>query len=217
MLNTEILNEIDEKGWVEFNHLNDEESLLKIANVLGNVIKHPNGNIIDSLSPKDKANANKNTFSHKFGFEKFPFHTDTAFWNIPTRYVLLSSIKNSQSATLFTTYQNLINHLSQEEFQTLEKSIFLVKTNRTNFYSSILCKISNKASIRYDSNCMKPMNTFAKEAIKIIESKLNNISISKISWDSEKIFIFDNWKVLHARDVVNNLETRILKRIYISL
>lgn len=211
----EIKHKLDENGWVVFNNPNEDEILLEISKIFGLIIMHPNGKLIDYLSPKEKTESIKNTFSYKYGFEKFPFHTDTAFWNIPARYVLMSCENISSTETLILTLES-VNKLTTEELCILEKSIFLVKTNQSNFYCSVLSKVNGSQIFRYDPNTMKAINSYAKKAIMVIENIINNSEIHRINWNNPQILIIDNWKTLHARSSIIDKEDRILKRIYIS-
>lgn len=211
----EIKQKLNKDGWVLFNNPNEDEVLLEISKKMGQIIMHPNGKLIDYLTPKDKTEAIEKTFSHKYGFEKFPFHTDTAFWNIPARYVLMSSKDISSTETLILTLDS-VNQLNTEEISVLEKSIFLVKTNQSNFYCSVLTRQNGNQILRYDPNIMKAINSYAMEAITVIENIVKNSEIHRINWNSPKILIIDNWKILHSRSSIVDKENRIIKRIYIS-
>lgn len=210
----EIKQRLDKNGWVVFDNPNEDEVLLKISKKFGQIIMHPNGKLIDYLTPKEKTEAIKNTFSHKYGFEKFPFHTDTAFWNIPARYVLMSSKDIGLTETLVLTLES-VSQLNTEEISILDKSIFLVKTNQSNFYCSLISRQNGNQILRYDPNSMKAINSYAKKAIMIIENIVENSQIHRINWNKPKILIIDNWKTLHTRSSIIDKE-RILKRIYIS-
>jgi hypothetical protein len=211
--NLEQLNKI---GWTEFHSINKDEELIKIAKSLGEILIHPNGKKIDYLKPKTKSIAIKNTFSYNFGLGEFPFHTDTAFWEQPAKYVLLSNGTLSKTATTIITYDQLLKLLTPLEISELKKSIFLVKTPSRNFYTSIINGSFNREYIRYDNNCMKPINKSAILSIGIIQEKLNKISPKKISWDNSKVLLLDNWRTFHGREFLKEDEIRILKRIYIK-
>lgn len=215
-MTTQQLNQLNSNGWIELDYITNDETLFELSKSIGQILKHPNGNAIDYLKPKFKKDAVKNTFSYNFEYENFPFHTDTAFWNIPARYVLLSCEGSSKTATTFVTYREIYKTLTHKEFDEMKKSIFLVKTANKNFYSSFINTYENKILIRLDTNCMKPMNNSAKRALELINKKLNNSQINKIEWNKPKVFIFDNWRILHGRESINLGESRILKRIYIK-
>ncbi|WP_137905824.1 TauD/TfdA family dioxygenase [Chryseobacterium sp. 2VB] len=216
MINKEQLNELTLKGWIEFCSVNSDEYLIDISKRIGDVINHPNGKLIDYLVPKVKTEAKINTFSHNFEYQKFPLHTDTAFWNLPTRYVLMSCEGTSETATTFVTYDEICKIVTESELLNLKKSIFLIKTANKNFYTSLINTYENNTFLRFDRNCMKPVNKSAKISLNIIDEKLNELTINKVLWDKSKIFIFDNWRTLHGRESLKNEKTRTLKRIYIK-
>jgi alpha-ketoglutarate-dependent taurine dioxygenase len=212
----EHLKQLTTNGWTEFNSIADDCTLINISKTLGELVKHPNGNDIEYLKPKYKKDAIKNSFSYKYEFDRFPLHTDTAFWEIPAKYVLLSCEEPSNTATTIITYEEIYKNLAPSEISELKKSIFLVKTSTKNFYTSFINKYLDHTFIRFDSNCMKPINKSASITLDIIEEKLGKLPLSNINWEKPKVFIFDNWKALHGRESVNNDENRILKRIYIK-
>lgn len=215
-MTTEQLKELNSKGWIEFNSMNDDYTLINISKTLGEILKHQNGNDVEYLKPKYKKDAIKNTFSYKYEYDRFPLHTDTAFWEIPAKYVLLSCDELNNTATTIITYEEIYKHLTTSEILELKKSIFLVKTSTKNFYTSFMNKYLDHTFIRFDSNCMKPINKSANTTLDIIENKLGKLSLKNIIWDKPKVFIFDNWKVLHGRECIKSDENRILKRIYIK-
>jgi len=216
MITKKQLRKLTLKGWVEFESVNNDESLINISRELGNVINHPNGQLIDYLKPKSKAEAKENTFSYNFGHQQFPLHTDTAFWNLPTRYVLMSCEGTSETATLFVTYDEICKILTESELVDLKKSIFLIKTANKNFYASLINTYENNTFLRFDRNCMKPINKSANITLNILDEKLSELNVNKVLWDKSKIFIFDNWRILHGRESLKNDEIRTLKRIYIK-
>lgn len=216
MINKEQLNELNLKGWIEFYSVNNDEYLIDISKKIGEVINHPNGKLIDYLTPKVKTEAKKNTFSYNFEHQKFPLHTDTAFWNLPARFVLMSCEDISETATTFVTYNEICKILTESELIEMKKAIFTIKTNSKSFYTSLINTYESNVFLRFDKNCMKPANKSARNIVSIIDEKLNDISINKVLWDKPKIFIFDNWRILHGRESVKNDKTRTLKRIYIK-
>lgn len=209
-------NQLSSKGWLELSFINNNENLLNLSQTLGEIIKHPNGNEIDYLRLKNKDEAKKNTFSYNFEYEKFPFHTDTAFWDLPARFVLMSCEDISTVGTTFIGFDEIYKNLLPLEIAELKKSIFLIKTPTKNFYTSFINTYNNKTFIRFDTNCMKPINKSAKTSLDIIEEKLSTLHINKVDWDKPKVFIFDNWRILHGRESVKNDKPRTLKRIYIK-
>jgi alpha-ketoglutarate-dependent taurine dioxygenase len=215
-MNPEQLKKLNFNGWIEFNSMTDDLTLINISKSLGGILKHPNGNNVEYLKPRYKKDSAKNTFSYNYEFDRFPLHTDTAFWEIPARFVLMSCEEASNTATTIITYEEIYKNLTPSEISELKKSVFLVKTPTKNFYTSFINKYLDHTFIRFDGNCMKPFNKSASITLDIIEDKLALLPLNNINWDKPKVFILDNWKALHGRESVKSGENRILKRIYIK-
>lgn len=213
---SDYLAEINHFGWVEINQVFSDSELVKFAENFGKVLTHPNGKKIDVLIPKKPEDAIFNTFSSRFGYDRFPLHTDTAFWLTPTRYVLMTCVNGENSPTTILPINQIYNNFTTEDLNILRQAIYLVKTKRIAFYSKIEQNINGEFCFRYDPSSMKPMNIYAKK----IDNRLHEIAessfIKKIEWNSKKIIILDNWKTMHGRESTFENLNRELKRIYIQ-
>lgn len=211
------LEELRNKGWTEIIiSSTNEKKLIEIASNIGKIQTHPNGELVGTIIPKNKTNAILNSFSYKYEHNTFPLHTDTAFWNVPAKYVLLFSELESQTATTIIHVQDILSILSEQQWNDVEKSIFVIKTPETSFYTKIIGKVENQLFFRFDSNCMKPINDSAKKTQKVFEEKLQLLTKNRVFWNKPKVLIFDNWKTFHGREAIIGNENRILKRIYIN-
>lgn len=209
-----LLERIKSDGWTEVENIKSDSDLLVIAQMLGTTIPHPNGQTIFHLVPKNIGEGINGTFSNKYGLGSFPLHTDTAFWPNPVRYILLSSSSISTCQTTITTLTSLLHQLSTNDIKLAERAIFKVKTNNTQFYTSLFFKNRNVQAIKFDNSCMFPANNFAKSFIQLLTEI--NIDVYKINWTGNKAVIIDNWKCLHGRSDAQMNEKRVLKRIYIN-
>lgn len=207
---------IDKKGWVEIADIHSDYQLMEIANKLGEIITHPNGEMISNISPKAKDTSMKGTFSNRFGFEEFPLHTDTAFWSTPVRFVLLSSENVSQTKTFILHKNQIWERLNESEKLTAKQAIYIVKTIHGQHYASLVFNDSGNSGLRYDPCTMIPVNKAAKEIHRKLNETLKDLSPYEIDWSGNKAIIFDNWSTLHGRSNANSKENRILKRIYIN-
>lgn len=207
---------LNKDGWVELSHFSEDEELLSLASSIGQIEKQQNGHEIFILEPKKGNRSVKGTFSNKYGFGRFPLHTDTAFYEHPVRYMLLSSDKISYSKTSILSVEKLFKLLNEEEKHKANRAIYKIKTTERSFFTSLVFKYLGIQGIKYDPTCMFPYNNSAKE----IEIKLRDIfeqvEPNYIEWNSKKTVIIDNWKTLHGRTPVNQEENRMLKRIYIK-
>lgn len=191
----------------------DDNYLLEISKKYGVPFPDSNGNLIQILKAKERGTGIKNSFSFNYGYSSLPFHTDTAFIEFPSKYFLLTSIFPSETCTNIIDFKQIIESLEKTEISILKSAIFLTKTPEKQSFSNLF--FNQDKGLRFDPNIMFPYNSYAKKALKLIESKILEIEPIKIKWNKKNILIIDNWRCLHSRDNVNEIN-RTLKRIYIK-
>ncbi|MCM4153536.1 hypothetical protein DHD05_18230 [Arenibacter sp. N53] len=204
------------KGWTEFGCGSTDIELITIASEIGNLLKHPNGQIVYTLKPKLESEALKGTFSNIHGYGDFPFHTDTAFYKKPARYILMHSVRPSICDTTVLSKIALWDLLTYSDKKNAERAIYLVNTNREKYYTSLIFRDNKIEGIKYDPSCMLPFNKFAKDFDLTFKEILTETSPNCIKWTENKTLIIDNWKCLHGRKSVEKDCNRELKRIYIN-
>lgn len=205
-----------ENGWIEFISGSSDLELIEIANEIGKILKHPNGQDVFILRPKLESDSKLGTFSNKHGLLDFPLHTDTAFYKVPARYILMhSAISNSCDTTIIRKI-DFWDKLKDTDKKKAERAIYLVKTDSEKFYTSFIFKEKNEYGIKYDPSCMLPFNKTAKDFDKTFHRVISEIEPTLINWTQGKTIIIDNWKTLHGRKSAVKDISRVLKRIYIS-
>jgi len=207
---------LKEKGWTEFSSGSTDSELISIASDIGDILKHPNGQMVFTLKPKLECDSIKGTFSNKHGLSDFPLHTDTAFYKKPARYILMHSIKPSSCDTTILPKSNFWDLLTNSDKRKAERAIYLVKTNKEQFYTSLIFRENNEEGLKYDSSCMLPINKYAKDFDRIFKTILSEIRPLSVKWSENKTVILDNWKILHGRKSAQKDIKRELKRIYIN-
>src|ERR1700720_1820892 len=84
-----LIQDLEEKGY----HISQKcpsDELLDLIAPLGKIVVDPrNPSPIREIQPQTLEDATPNTLSSRFGLGQFPFHTDTAHWKIPARYLVL--------------------------------------------------------------------------------------------------------------------------------
>jgi hypothetical protein len=83
------LEELEERGWTGVRGIFSASAMLDLAKSLGTPRCAPNGELIKRVTIKSSAVAKAGTLSAAFGTKGFPLRTDTAFWSIPARYLVL--------------------------------------------------------------------------------------------------------------------------------
>lgn len=210
------IKEIQNSGLVQFiTEKKNNEELLKMASKYGTPYPDSNGYLIQKLESKSKDKSLKKSLSFNFGLGKFPYHTDTAFTDLPARYLLLTSVLNSKTPTNILDFYKIINNLSQTEIKIIENSIFALKTPQESRFVKMIFKFKGTLGVRFDPNIMTPYNKNAKNAIEIIENHISKLKPYEIDWTNNNVIIIDNWRCLHSRSKVID-DKRILKRIYIK-
>lgn len=210
-----IINQLIEEGFALLTRPDNECELLSIASKYGKIVPDNNGNIIQKLRVRQKGAGIRNSFSYCFGQEKFPWHTDTAFWNIPVRYIMLSSQRPSTCTTNCVRIDKLFDDKEYFKFLSL-RAIFLVRLPSSIRVLPFLFKNANSYGYRYDQHIMTPYNKEAKELDQYIKEKLRKNNYSSIHWNGQCLALIDNWKVVHNRSKCINDPERELLRIYIG-
>jgi alpha-ketoglutarate-dependent taurine dioxygenase len=215
-MNNNYKRELEEKGWVEIDTKLSDDGLLSLAETFGKILPHPNGKNIDIIIPKKSEQAIQHSFSYRFGFNSFPLHSDTSFWTIPARYILLTCENTSKTATTIITFKQVLEKLNKEDLIDLEQAIYLVKIKNKTFFSKLKQQFGNQICYRYDSSTMKPLNKHAKKIEERLNEVFESLNVTKINWNSNKIIILDNWQTLHGREPIREDLDRKLKKIYIQ-
>lgn len=193
-----------------------DEDLIDIANTLGEPISsRRNGKVIDRLSPKNSENSYKNSLSRTYGLDSFPLHSDTAYFKIPVRYILLycKNPGTGERPSYLYDASLLLNIHDDMRFK-LSNTIFKVVNGRNSFLSTIYNSDSN--FFRFDKNCMKSTDSEGDELLNEIDSLVQENDIKKIAWSEGDLLIIDNWRLLHGRGSSQSEDSeRLLYRLSI--
>lgn len=212
MLYKEIL---QKNGIAEIN-INDfsDESLLSIANVIGNVVPGDRGEIVQTLNAREIGEGPKGSFSYCVGYGEFPWHTDTAYWEVPARYLLLASEEASPCATTYQSFEEIKKHVRDFEYLK-SRAVFLLDLPGRKRYLSPVFKVAGRDGQRLDFHIYRPVNEEA-EALKDRVGEMLKYKFLRHVWTGHNVVVLDNWKMIHAREDSSCDKKRSLKRIYIN-
>jgi alpha-ketoglutarate-dependent taurine dioxygenase len=212
-----INKKLTDYGWAEVDEIRSTEALLVLAKSIGKIIPHPDGSHLNVVKPKSFAKAINGSFSNKYGYGEFPFHTDTAFWLQPARYIVMASMLASDTDTVIIDLGQLVNMLSNNIQMLAKSAIFSVKTTQVSYYTRAILGNTLSDGIRFDSCCMSPANESARCLQKNIIETSQKIEPVKIRWSGSNAVVIDNWKALHGRKAIDQeFESRTLARIYVG-
>ncbi|MBW1294045.1 hypothetical protein [Aquimarina litoralis] len=187
------------------------EKFLEVGKSFGRLIKsRTDGQYLDTLTPKNQKTINKISLSKIYGTNRFPFHTDCAYLKIPPKYILLRYVGNVENPTPTEIKEIDFNKLNIKEIEFLKNTIWIVKGQKSNFYS----KIYDNGILRYDENIM----TLSSPTENLIKQILDKLETKTIQWYKNKTIVINNWSSVHSRPLVskNEINNRILQRLNIA-
>lgn len=205
-----------ENGWSEskascVNALGEE--MIRIAQILGNPVVHrKSSGFVQKLTPIDTKMAYPNSLSSQHSYQGFPLHVDTAHWATPCRYVILGCFNKGAGDRNTILMDFFKMNFSDAEKGILSNAPFKITNGRNSFYGTILSK--KRKFIRYDLGCMEPSTDQGCAVKEIFSEKRTNAHSESISWDTGKILVIDNWRMLHGRaNSAINDSNRVLYRV----
>jgi len=204
------------KGYNSVENCTSLENFLAHARSLGEIIPHPNGELYDVVIANDGTNARNGSFSKNFGFQSFPLHTDTAFWAIPSRLLVMWSPNASSTSTTLLSWSKILEFLSEKEIKILNDSIFTMQTYEIAKYTAIKFIHSGVRGFRYDPNIMYPANKQSEEFVGIYREILRKVNMIDFNWSGSNALVIDNWSMLHGRNHIKDKnESRQIFRAYV--
>jgi alpha-ketoglutarate-dependent taurine dioxygenase len=207
--------ELDTRGWTRIPAIRNRSELLQLANSIGHPVASPTGEIVKSLRPVPVEKAPTGTLSSVFGLGPFPLHTDTAFWPIPARYVVLRVQGDIRRHSRLWTFAEMVA-TEPKVLSLAERSVWLVRTNSGRFYCSLRFRHLGMIGWRFDQQCMHSVNKPAQELEEILRSILAANPGYCFGWSRNEALVLSNWQVLHSLGSAPEGEgERVLERIYI--
>lgn len=170
----------------------------------------------EKLTPKEKKEFNKNTYSSIFGLGEFPYHTDLAHLPTPPKYLLLRCLKGAKDVK--TKILESKNIIKEYDFSKLKRSIFKPRDKLNSRVSLPLPLIFGNEFIRWDSIFLQPANKNAEDFHEWMSIALwDGIEKSHSLSVSGDTLLINNWKNLHSRSSVSEEDRiRVIERIYLS-
>lgn len=207
---------LEKKGFA-FEEGVSERALLKLVKGLGEMRMDPRSpEMIRAIVPQKAAASKTNTLSSRYGVGAFPFHTDTAHWAKPARYLILYCVHSGEGKRPTLLQDSRSWKLSLKQQNAVCREVW-----KTGFVNPSLCTVAKmteaRLSIRFDRDCMSPMTKEATSLKNWLIALIDITPTSEISWAPKCLLILDNHRMLHARghsEIAD--EGRILKRILIG-
>jgi hypothetical protein len=203
-------------GWTFVEGITSNSDMLELGKSLGTPVLSPNGELVKEIRRIPQEEAFPGSQSAIYGAGSFPLHTDTVFWPLPVRYVILRARGDLRRPTTVRSFSDLFNECDSEVPKLVAKSVWLVKVNTKHFYCSMKYHLGDSVGWRYDFDLMTPVNDAAKKVNSILHPLVCSRNVTNVVWLKDVAVIFSNWNVLHGRGPQpDNEGVRILERLYV--
>lgn len=176
----------------------------------------PNGEMVKEIRVISRASALPGSQSALHGTGRFPLHTDTVFWPVPVRYVLLRGSGDTRRTTTVLTFDELFAVCGRPIVTLAEKSVWLAGKNAKPFYCAMRLHHPEATGWRYDIDNMCPENAAAREVDLALRQVVQSGIGNEIHWSGDSAVILSNWNVLHGRGPEPPSEgPRTIERLYV--
>ena len=203
-------------GWALVDGISSCEQLLELASTLGRPEPSPNGEMIKEIRVKNSDDAPPGSQSALFGTGRFPLHTDTVFWPVPVRYVVLRAYGDTRRPTTVMAFDDLLQKCGSRAHALAERSVWVAGTTSRRFYCSLRFRDRGSIGWRYDSDLMVPVNSAAEMLHEELRSLVCSEHAHSIRWSEDKALVLSNWTALHGRGPgPDDEDTRVIERIYV--
>jgi alpha-ketoglutarate-dependent taurine dioxygenase len=210
------INELERAGYLCMPGI-CQTDLTDIAERLGPIRVDPRSpEPVRDIRPQPVHSAKENTLSSRYGTNAFPFHTDTAHWDQPARYLVLYCVDPGEGRRPTLLQDSRAWELNDAEQELACRALWATGHVRPRIYM-VAERRAGYMAIRFDKDCMRPITAEARELEALLEFRISQTAPKQIDWESEYLLIIDNQRMVHARGKSNRIDTnRVLKRILIG-
>jgi hypothetical protein len=210
------LADLGTRGWALVDGVSSREDLLELAKALGHPEPTPNGETVKEIRVTKANEARPGTQSALFGIGRFPLHTDTVFWPVPVRYVVLRAQGDTRRPTTVMAFEDLLQKCGSGARALVERSVWIAGTSSRRFYCSLRFRERGSIGWRYDGDFMSPFNDAARVLHEELRPLVSSAHAHSIRWSEDVALVVCNWTTLHGRGPRPDDEgTRVIERIYV--
>lgn len=208
--------ELNTRGWILIDGITSQADLLELGRSLGSPVRTPNGELVKEIRRVPREEAPPGSQSALYGAGPFPLHTDTVFWPLPVKYVLLRGYGDTRRPTTVKTFSELVKVCDKQFHTDARESIWLVSAGPVKFYCSLQFRDSDVMGWRYDADLMHPANEAAARVNEILRPLVMSNEVESIIWTGDKAVVLSNWTTLHGRGPQpQNEGVRVVERLYV--
>jgi hypothetical protein len=210
------LTELNTRGWMLVDGISSQADILELGKALGSPVRTPNGVLVKEIRRVPRNEAPPGSQSAIYGAGPFPLHTDTVFWPLPVRYVILRGYGDTRRPTTVKSFSELVRNCDTQFHVCARDSVWLVRAGSKSFYCSMQFRHNDSHGWRYDADLMTPANYAALHVDKVLRPLVTSEVDESITWSGDKAVVFSNWTALHGRGPQPSDEgIRVIERLYV--
>ncbi len=204
------------KGWTLVDGVSSRAELLELGRALGCLVPAPNGELVKEIRRMPTDEAPPGSQSSIYGAGPFPLHTDTVFWPLPVRYILLRGYGDTRRPTTVMSFSNLVQECDAQFLTLAQSSVWIVGGGPKRFYCSLQFRDGDASGWRYDVDLMSPANDAAVQVDKVLRPLVTSEKADSITWSDDTAVVLSNWTTLHGRGPEPPEEgVRVIERLYV--
>lgn len=139
------------------------------------------------------------SLTKKYGTGEFPLHTDFSHLPVPPNYIALINLSDKYFSRPTLVATDFLARMTRQEREMLESSIWILNGSSSIYATATAKTIDGKQLLRWDMECMQPVNDSAFECKKVVMAKCKLIKKLAFDWPGHTCLILDNWACLHGR------------------
>jgi L-asparagine oxygenase len=212
-----IRNVVRRQGYIFLPEFEPHRSPKEVISNLGKISPVGDYDPVHELRPHACDNR-ANSYSGRFGFGKFPMHTDFAHWFIPPRYVALRCVVGAKYVqTLVFDSRSILKEVGEDTLQRGLVQPRIPLQGHRPLLRILDCEGSQVPIFRWDSIFLVPATHLGQLAVGAVMDCLKRGKPQEVTLEHPgDTLVVDNWRTLHARSVATKGPRRIIVRSYLS-
>ncbi len=195
------LTELNERGWTFVDGVSSQADLLELGKALGCPVRTPNGDLVKEIRRIPRDEAPPGSQSALYGAGPFLLHTDTVFWPLPVRYVLLRGYGDTRRPTTVKRFYELVRECDTQFHVCARDSVWLVSAGPKKFYCSIKFRHGDSSGWRYDADLMAPANDAAVHIERVLRPLVSGEAVDQQLFESSKRTSVTNLHLVKIREM----------------
>ena len=212
-----VAENLHEHGYAFLTEYEPEAAGQEVASSLGALLPGPLGSL-HTIAPSPVDAARPNTYSGRYGYNRFPPHTDLAQHREPPNYLMLRCLRGKSEVltTLVDGYKIVANVGPALLSRTLVQP--RRPTNGKRPLLAVWNQHTGRGRVRWDEEYLRAASSGGVEGMaRMREVIQQEAGVSVALHRRGDTLLIDNWRMLHGRSAVPSAcRDRLIERAYLE-